>query len=433
MKLKRFICIILAAAMLICLAACGKTDDNKRGGTDRKGSAKSGDLMTDVKAGTVNERAADDAFIASQMRLAVELFKKTAAEGKADGDNLLISPLSIQLALAMTANGAKGKTLDEMAKLLGGEFTLDTLNEYLHTYVASLPSTEMSKLEIANSVWFRDVETLDVLPGFLQKNADYFGAQAYTEPFNGDTANKINDWIDKRTDGMIKKVIDGIDPSVMLYLINAVCFNAEWEEIYEDISIMDREFTNVNGVKKKVEMMGSEEHNYICDDKAEGFIKYYAGRKYAFAALLPKEGVDVYDYIAGLTGEGLAETLKGANDDLVHAGLPKFKYDYETSLVETLRSLGMKDAFDQEKADLTGIGTSEDGNLYIGNVLHKTHIDVDERGTKAGAITVVEVLCGSALIENTHTVTLDRPFVYMLIDCSTNLPFFIGAVTDIGE
>lgn len=217
-----------------------------------------------------------------------------------------------------------------------------------------------------------------------------------------------------------------------MYLVNALAFEAEWQSIYEKHQVRDRTFTTESGTKRKVEMMYSGEHFYLDDGNATGFIKYYAGRKYAFAALLPNEGTSVSDYVMTLTGEGLYKLLTSPVNISVDAGLPKFEFEYGTELSETLSSMGMSDAFDANLADFTGLGVSSAGNIFINRVIHKTYIKVGERGTKAGAATVVEMTDGAAAEPlEAKSVVLDRPFVFMLIDAETCLPFFIGTVMDI--
>ena len=147
-------------------------------------------------------------------------------------------------------------------------------------------------------------------------------------------------------------------------------------------------------------------------------------------ALLPNEGVSVDEYIASLDGESLNALLSNAKHTAVSAKMPKFETEYDVEMSKVLQSMGMIDAFDGNKADFSGLGTSSAGNLRINRVIHKTFISVAEKGTKAGASTVVEVTDESAPME-IKSVFLDRPFVYMLVDCENNLPFFIGTMMDV--
>ena len=221
----------------------------------------SDDLMKGVKANDVSGKETDDAFILAQTELALKLFKASANESK--NENVLISPLSILLALAMTANGADGETRAEMEALLGGDIKLDDLNEYIYTYVNSLPSSEQAKLEIANSIWFRDSESFTVEKDFLQTNADYYGAEIYKSAFDESTLDDINSWVSKNTNGMIEKIFEEINPDALMYLINALVFDAEWEKAYSETSISDKDFTSISGETGTVKMMHSTEYKYL--------------------------------------------------------------------------------------------------------------------------------------------------------------------------
>ena len=387
------------------------------------------DLLKGINANKVAGKASDDDFSQSQMRLAVDMFKSSVLESK--NENVLISPLSVQLALAMTANGADGETKAEMEALLGGKIPLEELNEYLYAYVKNLPSEDKFKLQIANSIWFRDDEgRLQVEQDFLQKNADYYGAQVYKDAFDEQTLKDINNWVKEHTDGMIDKILEEIDPDTVMYLINALVFDAEWEHVYDKSDVYKGKFTNISGTEKQIDMMHSEESIYLQDKKATGFMKSYSGGKYSFAALLPNEGVDIYDYIADLTGESLTKTLSTSKSGMVMATLPKFSYEYELTMNELLKDMGMPTAFSSSNADFLKLGKSTRGNIYIGEVLHKTFISVDELGTKAGAVTKVEMKDECAAMSE-WVVNLNRPFVYMIVDNETNLPVFIGTMMDV--
>ena len=387
------------------------------------------DLTEGYEPESVYKREPDKAFIDSQTDFSVNLFKVTANN---EGENILISPLSVGLALAMTANGADNQTLSEMEALLCDGFGIQSLNEYFSSYVNSLDSGEKYKVSIANSIWFRDDENrLSVEKDFLQTNANYYPDQIYKTPFDKKTVSDINNWVKLHTDKTIDKIVDEINPNAVMYLINALAFDAEWEHVYEKSDITNGTFTSYGGEKQDTEMMTSEERLYLCDENSTGFIKNYSGGKYSFAALLPNEGIDIYEYIQGLTGERLQNTFDGAQASAVKATMPKFSYEYESSLNDALKKLGMNSAFDESKADFSKMGKSSNGNIFISEVKHKTFICVDERGTKAGAVTSVAMDNGAADPMSMHSVKLDRPFVYMIIDNDTNLPLFIGAVTDI--
>lgn len=285
-------------------------------------------------------------------------------------------PLSVMLALSMTANGAKGETLVQMETLLGGDIPMETLNEYLYSYIKTLPSEKTSKLNIANSVWFRD-NGFTAEKAFLQKNADYYGAAAYKSPFDGKTLRDINNRVKKNTDGKIEKIIDSIDSDAVMYLINTVLFDAEWENIYKKDEVGDGAFTAIDSTKKTVPMMYSEEHSYLDDGKATGFIRPYKNG-YGFAALLPNEDISLSDYVASVTGKSFIDTIKKAKDIQVETEIPKFSYDYDIEMNSALKVLGMTNPFEPSKADFSALGASDSGNIFISRVLHKAYIAVDE-------------------------------------------------------
>ena len=419
----RYICLLLAATLLLCVAGCVSA---KASGTT--------DLTEGLTAsGSVSGRQSDAEFISSVADFSVDLFKESIAERIMEGKNALVSPLSVMLAFAMTANGADGETLSQMEKLIGGNIPLDMLNEYLYSYANSLPNDDKSKMSIANSIWFRgDENRLQVEPEFLQKNADYYDAAAYRAPFDQQTVKDINDWVKANTDGLIESILDEISADAMLYLINAIVFDAEWQNMYNEFSVRKDVFIGFAGITNSVDFMYSTEYGYLDDGMVTGFIKPYMGDGYSFAALLPNEGIPIETYIESLTGERLLNTINNVQREMmVHASMPKFEYDYEMKMNDALIALGMPDAFNPDAADFNKMGKSSDANLFIARVLHKTYISVNENGTKAGAATIVEMRDGGTGARDYETVHLNRPFVYAIIDNATNLPVFIGTLMTI--
>ncbi len=382
------------------------------------------DLMKGIKANEVEGKDVDERFIQSTARFSMELFKRSLGE-----DNSLVSPLSVLLALSMTANGADNETLEQMEKVLGDDITIDELNEYLYSYAKGLPNKKKSRFEISNSIWFR--EGFNVNDDFLQKNADYYKASAYESAFDEQTVKDINNWVKKKTDGLIDEILDNIDDSAVMFLINAIVFDAEWEKIYEKNDIKERDFKNIDGTYAKVDMMYSNESKYISSDNAAGFVKPYKNKDYSFVAILPNKDISIYDYVESLDGETFLNLVGGAAKEVVNAGVPKFKYDYEIVMNGALIDMGMEHAFDG-RADFSKMDADLKEGLYISEVLHKTFISVDEKGTKAGAVTKVEIRDTAGPVSEARVI-LDRPFVYAIIDNATNLPLFIGTVVDLGK
>ncbi len=411
--LKLMLCLILAAASALSAAGCAMR-------------ASATDLMAGVTPREVTAEGELSAKNGKAVDFAVRLFRASDESGK----NTLVSPLSVMSALAMTANGAEGETLRQMENVLG--MTVQELNLYLYSYKKSLPSGEKYRLGLANSIWLKEGGDFLANEEFLQTNADYYGADIYEAPFDSRTCRDINEWVKKKTDGMIPEILDRISEYAVMYLVNALSFEAEWDRIYETKDVRDGKFKKEDGTEQDVEFMYCDESKYLEDEKATGFLKYYSGGKYAFAALLPNEGVTVSEYVASLDGESLYRMLSTPENTNVLTAIPKFEVEYDVEMSDILAGMGMPEAFDSDHASFGRLGEAS-SNLYMSEVLHRTFISVGEKGTKAGAATVVEIdEAGSAYveIEEPKRVYLDRPFVYMLIDCQNNVPFFIGTLVD---
>ncbi len=418
---KRILALGLCLGLMLSLAGCG--------GRACGSEALREDLMADVQAEAhpVSVELKD----AEMEALAVADFSvRLFQESEQKGENTLVSPLSVLCALAMTANGARGETLDQMESVLG--LSIEQLNAYLYAYRLALPSGEKHQLNLANSIWIKEDSKLQVEKDFLQSNADWYDADVYRAPFDDSTVKAINAWVKEQTEGMIPDILDRLSADTVLCLVNALAFQAEWQRIYYEHQVSDGLFTTEDGSQRAVEFMYSDEFSYLDDGRATGFMKFYNDQAYAFVALLPNEGTSLSDYIASLTGESLRALLSNAQETEVETAIPKFESTCALEMGKILQTMGMTDIFDPARADLSGVGTTSAGPLYVDRVLHKTFLTVDERGTKAGAATVVaEAATAEEPPDQKKTVYLDRPFLYLIVDREAGLPIFMGTVTDI--
>ena len=418
-KLISVVSLLLSLIVALFSSACTKR-------------VKAENLMEAITSQSVVGKEYDEAFVLTQTQFALDLFKASVEETGAQ--NTLISPTSVMIALAMLANGANGQTKEQIQRIIGGgQITIERLNEYLYYYVNALPSENKYKLDIANSIWLRDHKDFIVEKDFLQTNADYYKADVFKALFDNSTVNDINNWVFNKTDGLIKKAIDQIKEENIAYLINTVLFDAEWQKIYESDHVKQEAFVNADGTETDVKMMRDAHYQYLELANGGGFMKSYKNNAYSFVGLLPNEGVEINEFINSLNAQELVATLtKPSTKYDVYSKLPKFEYDYSVSLNKSLEKMGMKDAFSVEKADFSRLGTyrkDEGYNIFVGNVLHKTTIQVGEKGTKAGAVTVIEINgATSAEPREKKYVYLTRPFVYMIIDNQAKLPIFIGHV-----
>ncbi len=368
---------------------------------------------------------------ASSLKLFNEVVKNEES-----GKNILISPTSILYAFGMLENGAKGDTLKQLEDAVNNGMDKDSLNKSLCSLRASLQSSEAVKWNIANSIWFKDDGELAVNKDFLSLVKDNYSAEVYKAPFDTSTLNDINLWVSENTDQMIPAVLDNISPEAVMYLINAMCFEGEWADQYEDYQVEEgAEFVNEDGSITPVNMLNGEEAGYFILGDGYGFKKNYAGGDYSFVGIEVSDEVSLDDYIKKLTLDPdlFRHTIDQSNlnyDSEVIVRMPEFTYDYDKELTEVLKGMGVNDVFDASKADLTGMfDNSNIGDYSVGKVLHKTHIELDRNGTRAAAVTAIETE-GNAMVEERDIIeiNLDHPFVYAIVDNKTNIPVFIGCV-----
>lgn len=422
MKVKKMLAVFMSvlslAACILPFSGCGKTVGKVHNKGVKSGAVR--DLTEGISKNESASKAPDDEFKAAASSFAAELFKDNYSKGK----TTLVSPLSVLTALALVQNGAQGDTLAQLEQALGG-LDRDTLNAYMRAYCDFL--TESDELKIANSVWTDS--SAEAKRDFLQKAVDSYSAQLFSAPLSDPkTVESVNSWVKKNTDGMIPKIIEKADRYAVMMLVNAIAFDAKWETPYKRSDIEKLEFTSYSGSKKKTDFMCSTENVYLKDGGAVGFMKPYKNGRFAFAALLPDENTGIDDYVASLSGDKLMKifsSVKRGNE--VNVKMPKFRAEYSTQLIDTLKKMGVKDAFDSKTADFSSL--IENRDAYIATVVHKTFIEVDENGTRAAASTLVGADTMSLM--EPYSVCLDRPFVYMIVDTETNLPLFIGVQTEI--
>ena len=407
-----------AHVLLACLLALGLV------GCQQTLSLTATELTADVKpAETASLEASDGS---ATYDFALDLLRASVDE--TSGESTLVSPLSVLYALAMTENGAGGETLAQMEQVTG--MGADELTDTLQAYLLRADADD-SPLSLANSVWLRDSEGLAVEDSFLETCGGRLGAQVFSAPFDDSTVADVNAWINEKTHEMIPSMLDRISDGTQLLLVNALAFEGAWEEPFDSALVTPDTFTSEDGTERDVDMMHSTERTYFEGELATGFAKPYEGYDYLFVGLLPAEGVTVAELLEGLDGEGLSELLEPVDNTVVQVGLPKFTGSHEIELSDALRALGMTDAFVEGVADFTRMGSSDAGPLYVGGVLHKTFIDVNEEGTRAAAATAVAMDGADAPIEEepeVKEVILDRPFVYLILDQATMTPAFIGTV-----
>lgn len=389
-------------------------------------------------------KVSDADFAYAEMDLGVKLMKNCFDPTQTGKENFLISPVSISTALSMTANGADGKTRDEMEKLLGSGLTIDQINEYMAYFVKELPDKQNEKVYLANSIWFKNTEKFKVNDKFLETNKKYYSSEIYKSAFDDSTVKDVNSWVNTNTKGMIPVILNKGDLETkgdiekLMLLINTLYFEADWSDKYT--TTYSGKFTDLNGAEHDVTKMSNTEYEYFDLGDADAFKKPYAGGNYSFVGILPRDN-DIVGYVNSLDSKKLFDSLKECEDpseyDLTVI-MPKFNYSFDTSLKDVLEQMGMTTAFDHNTADFTKMYDATVPYapiLYIGDVLHKTKIEVTESGTKAAAVTVAGMDGWGGMSPQKKKeiiIDLDRPFVYMIVD-KNNIPLFIGAASMIEE
>ena len=438
---KRTIALALLTAMT--LAACGNNGTaapepgvNKQVDIPYKGSGNSQDLTKDITTLKAPDTAISSEQVSALSVAGTKLFADTVAAEDPHA-NVLLSPISVALAFGMVEGGANGNTLSQMEAVIGGGNSADDMNSLLYNLSDRMKNAKDVNWNVANSLWFKDDGSWEIDPDFVSKAASWYDAKLWKAPFDDTTVTDINGWVNSQTRGMIPGIINNIPDQARMYIINALAFEAEWLNEYIDTQILeDQDFTNADGSTTKVTMLCSGESKYFELNGAYGFLRDYKGREYSFMGLLPEEGTDLNDYIKELgdSGADLSNAIRNIQYGDVVVQIPEFKNDYDVEMSTVLQAMGMTDAFDREKADLTGMMkpvSGDDYQVWIDQVLHKTHIEVDRKGTRAAAVTAVVVTEGCTSEEPYIPpiyVILDRPFIYGIIDNATGLPVFLGCM-----
>ena len=437
--IKKIFTLALCICLMFSLTACGQENESEISELSAETSQeeKKQDDKESEEAVKNLEKMKDTSD--KVKNVSMELFKESVSDGK----NSMISPVSILMAMAMAENGAAAGSRTQIEKAFG--CTTEELSDWLKNWMTSLKSGRSTRMNVANSFWFRDTEVLKVKEEYLKTINDCLDAQAYKAPFDTGTKDAINNWCDENTYGMIKKVIEEISPEDMAVIVNATAFEGAWLVPYEEHQVEEGEtFYTEDGSEENADMLYSEEGFYIegkIENKAvTGFKKSYEDG-YSFVALLPEEGTAVADCVKDLDGSTFASLLNNGRYEKVNTVIPEFTSEYTVNnLISTFEKMGIKDIFSPDMADLSNMATAAAPggdaayNLYISKILHKTFIEVNRKGTRAAAVTEMVAGCTSMpRPEEIHTVRLDRPFIYAIIDDVTATPIFIGTVMSVAD
>lgn len=346
---------------------------------------------------------------------------------KNPGKNAILSPLSIEMALGMAANGADGEAKAALQTLLGMDAA--TLNALLSGYL----SREDDTISIANSMWFNEKLNNYVNQEFKDAlTRNYQAGEGAFTPYSQASAAQINGWVKEKTHEKIDSIItaDGLQEETLALLINALYFNGKWRDPFEDYQVRSGKFRAADG-EQDGEFMTQRLGEYFETETATGFAKEY-NDGYEFVAILPKaEGAPD---LAGLDIEGFLASRTWEYD--VDIKLPKFELEYATSLVDTLSALGLESLFADHSMDgaLTDEAKALGYSAWVSDVIHKTYMKMYEDGTEAAAVTAVIIECATAaepVEREVKQVFLDRPFAFLIRDTESGQTVFCGVINSI--
>ena len=364
-------------------------------------------------------------------QFSTDLLKNLVGVESADS-NLMISPLSIQIALYMTYNGSNGDTRKAMANVLGwDEIDPKSLNLVYKDLISRLsPKNNSVQLQIANAV-FWDKNRITPYDEFRLAMDDSYHAKMLEEDFLNnpkETLDKINNWVDKSTNGKIDKILEELDPTEIMFLVNALYFIGSWDLPFDENQTRVDFFNKLDG--KPVEVNFMTQDNYLLAYLGEDYRaveSQFSDSDYAMYFILPPENEFIDQFILEFNFHNFYKELDNLfHEQRIDLWLPKFQIDYKIKLNDALKVLGMEIAFDKLRADFSKLGEVAYGNPFISRVEHKTFLKIDEKGAEGAAVTAVGIAIESAPTR----LKFDRPYMTLLLHKETKTPLFIGKIVN---
>ena len=416
---RKILCIALALSLLAGLTGCAALDWTYSAGKKRKGDASATEgkignateLTAGVSAGASDAKEADERFRNAYNTFALKLLKETAGNG-----TLFISPYSLYAALAMLQNGEAGKTLAATEEALG--LPAAELNAYLKSMADRYMNGE--QVTVSNSVWVEQSVQDCVVEEFLKDCVAYYSASVYAADFSRtETVNAMNRWIKEKSKDRIHDLVKDLNPSLVMTLFNCLTFDGKWKNEFKEENTKDAPFTAADGTTRQVQMMNGEAECYFKSNLYQGFDKMYEG-DYIFRAILPNDGVSVQELLEKFSANSLSDP--GIYDGTAIIRMPKVRFESETiELNGPLIKMGFGPIF--SGADFSRM--FKNMPVAVSEVKQKTFLEIDEKGTKAAAVTQITVK-NECVMEEPHVVELNKPFLYMIVDRDANIPIFIG-------
>ena len=345
------------------------------------------------------------------------------------GPQTVISPLSVHADLAMVADGASGQTLAQMRKTLAvSGIDEASSNAAYANLLARLDASKDVVVSVANSLWID--KGFSVEPSYLTTNERYFGAEIRSLDLQAPSAvTAINDWVSSATKRKITQLLDSTPPAdTVMFVINATYFKGDWVSPFDANQTQKEPFHLASGTADVDMMHQTSEWSYAQTPDVQAVELPYKGDTVRMVVLLPSESSSLDKLVSSLTPERFASIRASLATTRVALSLPKTEVRWGASLVSELKALGMTDAFSRDSADFSRISTSE--GLFIQDVLHKTYLRVDEKGTEAAAVTSTQIGTTAAPVNPPVQMTVDRPYLMAIVDNDSGAVLFLAAVRD---
>jgi serpin B len=358
---------------------------------------------------------------------AFDIFMKVLGSA-GENENVMISPLSISYALSMTLNGADGTTRDAMLEALRvSGITPDEINDSYKNLTEALLSVDKRVLiSIANSVWVEN--NFPVKKSFTDILTNYYDAESRSFDINDASApDKINIWIEDKTNGLIKEMIDKLEDNTVMLLINAIYFKGKWKSQFDKSKTAEMPFYKSGGNQVDVPMMKQKSDFRIYEGSGFVIAEFpYGQGNFVMDVIIPDDQAGFNSTLAMVSDENYTSWINQMRERETDLSFPRFKYGFKKKLKDILSDMGMGIAFSDD-ADFSNITDLYD--LLINDVAHQSFIETNEEGTEAAAATVVEIGLTSAP-PTPLVLRLDHPFIYIIREITTNTIIFMGRVAD---
>lgn len=411
-QLYRLSGVAIASCLLVSMMGCGQMAN--------------GESQRESVSSPAVAKAIDPTLVAADTQFGLKLFGQLVKQ--TPDQNLFISPASVAIALTMTYNGASGPTQQAMAKVLGLQgIELNDINQANAALRLLLTNPEPQvELTFANSLWTK--QGLELKPEFLDRNRQFYEAQVTSLNFRDPRSPaQINAWVKEQTRNKISQVVDTLSPNDVLILVNAIYFKGVWTRAFDPLQTTIEPFYGLNGrLKNHPFMAQSGDYKYYetADFQAVS-LPYGKQGRLSLDIFLPRQKSSLAAFYKTLTAKNWQSWISQFRTRSGSVQIPRFKLEYATQLKQALSALGMGVAFDPAQATFVNLSSTP---THIGQVQHKTFIDVNEAGTEAAGTTTVGIRATSVPVDPPFKFMVDRPFFCVIRDRQTGTLLFMGSI-----